>query len=166
MEKITASRALFIKLGRQGKWEKKCIDDGTMRVSYRIVPHEFCQSGKWDDVIKCYRDNGERPKEATRYANELKNFYKADDSTIWITFYGRKLWWGFCKGSVTADAEGCRLRGVVSGLCSTNGWCSTDVNGQTLDVTKISSRLTKVAGYRGTICEVSERALSPGQNKW
>jgi hypothetical protein len=102
VEKINASRALFIKLGRQGKWENECLGNGTMRVSYRDIPHELCESGKWDVVVKHYRDKGQGPKEATRYANELKNFYQADAKTIWITFHARKLWWGFCSGCVTA----------------------------------------------------------------
>ena len=38
----------------------------------------------------------------------------------------------------------------------TDDWRCTDVNSVDLDPTKISSRLTKVTGYRVTICEVSE----------
>ncbi len=45
MDRITARRALYIKLGRGGKWERRCLGDGTLRFGYREVPHELGEAG-------------------------------------------------------------------------------------------------------------------------
>lgn len=152
VEKVTASQALFIKLGSKGAWEKECIDSGTIRVDYRDVPDELCQSGQWNNVRQVYLGTGAHGEEATatRYSNELRRFYTAGHETIWITFYSGNLWWAFAEGPVTVDSENYMYRRTAK------GWCSTDINGRPLDCTKISGRLTRVIGYRGTICEVAE----------
>jgi hypothetical protein len=150
VQKVTASRALFIKLGAKGAWEEQCISNRIMRVGYRQISHSLCKTGRWDDVKKRYVKKGEQQKEATRFANELKSFYTAGRETIWITFYNRKLWWAFADGPVTLDKDKYKYRRMI------DDWCSTDVDSVDLDFTKISSRLTKVIGYRGTICKVSE----------
>jgi hypothetical protein len=92
VKKVKASQALFIKLGRKGAWEKECLANGAMRVSYRLIPDALCQNGKWNDITNLYVKNGEHQKEATRYSNELKSFYEAGLDTIWVTFHDRKLW--------------------------------------------------------------------------
>jgi hypothetical protein len=148
---ITADRALYIKLGEGGAWEGQCTRDGKLRVSYRDIPHRLCEGGKWDAVQAQYIKTGQKQKEATRYTNELRHFYESSAETLWITFYSRKLWWAFAGPAITRDASGFKYRETVG-----SGWSCQDVNGVDLDVARLSSKLTMVAGYRGTICNVKE----------
>jgi len=63
---------------------------------------------------------------------------------------GERLWWGMvdhAKPALHADAKGVwrPIRG---------GWRSTDLRGEQLTKDRLSGALTKLAGYRGTSCDV------------
>jgi len=119
-----------------------------MRVGYREIPHELCASGKWDQVAAIYRNT--RPDQATRFTNELKRFYETGPETLWITFSDGKLSWAFANGGVTSDEEGYKHRRMM------NRWRSASIKGTDLDAQKLSTRLTQVTGFRGTICQVRD----------
>jgi hypothetical protein len=148
---IAASQAYFIKLGEGGRWEAECLKGGFMRVGFHDVSHETCAADDWEEVKKKYRSQGQKGGNATRYATELSRFYSPGDEHLWITFCNRKLWWGFSDG--TAYQNGCldKQRNIK------DGWKCEDIKGNSLDVGTLSSRLTQVIGYRGTICDVKER---------
>ena len=75
---------------------------------------------------------------------------------LWITFARGHLWWAFAKpgvhltgGDVKKEGEGYRI--VI------DRWRNIDVIGRPLTMDSLSTRLTQLAGYRGTICNVRER---------
>ena len=45
MDRITAERAKYIKLGTKGCWEALCLEDGTLRLGYDSVHHDLALSG-------------------------------------------------------------------------------------------------------------------------
>jgi hypothetical protein len=147
---ITPQRALFIKLGQGGAWESECIKKGEVKVGYREILHSLCARADWAKVTAEYLHKGEKQREATRYANELRNFYESGSDTLWITFHGRKLWWAFVSGPVKTDPENFKYRRTTA------PWSSVDINGSPLDITRLSSKLTMVTGFRGTICAIKE----------
>jgi hypothetical protein len=144
------SQALYIKLGENGAYEKDCIEKGLLKVSYREIPDALCQAGKWAEVAAKYREIKSSPGVATRLAQELKRFFEAGTETIWITFSGGKMWWSIADGSAWTDKEGYKYRTISA------GWSCQDAKGKELDMQKLSGRLTKVSGYRGTICRVND----------
>ncbi len=147
---VTATKAFFIKLGRSGMWETECLSGGFMRVGFHEVPHQLCAASNWEKVNQELVAKGKSQGNATRHTNELEKFYASEKTTLWITFSDRRLYWGFASGPARLSAENHKERTI------SQGWSCKDANGVILDASTISSRLTQVASYQGTICEVKE----------
>ncbi len=150
MDKVNPGRVRFIKLGRSGEWEKKCIEeDGTVRLGYQSPYHENSIVGDWETVRKYwldFRKGNERV--ATNDVNQIRDFYELSENDLWITFYNRKLYWCFAKKDILELEDGSRIRETL------NGWSCKDLLGNELRVENIDGRVTKVQGFRGTICRV------------
>lgn len=148
---ITAKEVRFIKLGSGGSWEKGCIDSPrpTIRFGFNNPHHQACLERKWGVLRKFWRN--ERPTEVTKIVNQIQDFYILGRDALWITFYKRRLYWCFADTEVREIAPRChRVRSVIG------KWKCTDVLGTTLFIENLSGRLTKVQGFRGTICKVHE----------
>ena len=142
----------YIKLGSCGKWEESCIEkDNTIRLGYESPYHEDCLNGNWHKVEEHWlkERNGSKGV-ATRDLNQIKDFYKLTDSDIWITFYKRKMYW--CKANkevIQLEDDGSRIRKVIG------HWSCEDLHKhKQLAIENIDGRITKVQGFRGTICGV------------
>ena len=66
------------------------------------------------------------------------------------------MWWAFAKPEVTwlggsPNEHGQRIRHTI------DGWHNTDVNGVPLRINTLSTKLTQVGSYRGTICRVAPK---------
>lgn len=72
---------------------------------------------------------------------------------LWITFARGYLWWTFAEPEVFWISDDLNVAGERMRK-SIGGWRNTDINGVTLDVHTLSTKLTKVANYRRTICAV------------
>jgi len=82
---IRASRALYIKLGQRGEWERECIEEKqTLHVGYHKVADALCRGGKWDEVADRLSEGRDRGA-ATRHANQIRLFYESGPDTLWIT---------------------------------------------------------------------------------
>lgn len=152
MSKIEPKTIRFIKLGAGGFWEKDCIEtSNTIRLGYEAGSeiHQECLNDQWDN---CHAYWGKHSGTATNHVRQIKDFYQLDENTLWITFYGRKLYWAFCSSEVIEENDGSRTRKVISN----NGkWSCYDINGKhELLVDNLDGRITKVQAYRGTICSV------------
>lgn len=150
MEQVSADKALFIKLGESGVWEATCIRDGTLRFGYRDVPHDRCMAGDWPEVERVTRGFSRDQGSATRHVNQIRQFYEADESILWITFHSDRLWWCFSYPNVSA------LSGNEKERQTLRGWRDTDINGKPLLKGNLSGKLLAVQGFQGTICSVSE----------
>lgn len=146
-EAIAASEVLFIKLGKGGEWEAYCIEgqNPCIRLGFDSRQHNDCLVGNWEPV-KEYWDTKGRPDAI----NQIKAFYTADEQTLWITFYQRKLWWCFANRHLEELADGTRIRKTLG------PWSCKDLSGKDLRVDSLSGLLTKVRGFRGTICKFRE----------
>ncbi len=150
-QRIIASGVRFIKLGSEGKWESDCIEGASpsIRIGFRSKQHDESLAGRWDAVLRYWSTVGEKTKgKATEFTNQVKTFYTADEQTLWITFYQRKLFWCFASSKVVELADGTRSRSTIG------SWSCRDVRGQELHFDNLSGAFTKVQGFRGTICSV------------
>lgn len=140
----------FIKLGNGGDWERSCIEnDNTIRLGYESPYHEESVSGNWDPVREFWlkaRNGNQRV--ATNDVTQIKDFYERSESDIWVTFHKRKMYWCHAQKDVQQLQDGSRVRNVIG------KWRSEDKNGTTLAIENIDGRITKVQGFRGTICKV------------
>lgn len=158
LNRISPKRALYIKLGSGGSWEKRCLEEGTIRIGYYGVPHEAALKGDKEAVRKFYASEfGTTPATATQQANQLMEFYSAGDDVIWITFSGQKLWWCFAERGVEHLSDDKAIAPYGSRLRRTkNGWHCTSISGTPLYMDFLNGALTKTAGYRQTICAIKE----------
>jgi hypothetical protein len=140
----------YIKLGDAGKWEKSCLEsDQVVRLGYNSPFHNESLNGHWDAVRNFWL--GERKNNsgaATRDINQIRDFYELSEADLWVTFYQRKLYWCHAKKEVIELEDGSRVRKVIG------AWNSCDKQGNPLSIENIDGRVTKVQGYRGTICSV------------
>jgi hypothetical protein len=155
IEKIRTPKAVrYIKLGEGGKWETECQKNGIIRFSFGSGSAErfpMCQSKQWDDLTQSFRNEGKNQGTATRFTNETRIFFEDDGSTLWITFMGGSLHWGFLDPAPAQqyiEVDRSVWRSIVS------GWRCTDVNGEPLTNDCLAGSLTKLAAYRGTSCAV------------
>jgi hypothetical protein len=148
MTEVEASRAYYIKLGRAGNWETECLKDGTLRFGYRESPHDQCLRGDWQAVWAVWNEIRKDEGAATRDVKQIRVFYEADETTIFITFVGLLLYWCRPSGPVEVLPDGGHRRQTV------DGWHSTSLGGARLTTDRLSGHLLKVQMFRGTICEV------------
>lgn len=144
---------LFIKLGLQGSYEKECIEEkNTLKIGYEAIEHNLCINKEWDRVWDQIQDKYKTvDSPTTSHKNQIQKFYEEPDTTMWITFYKNKLWYCYASSNIVLNADGTKERLTLS------GWKDCDVNGKQLFIQDLSGRLTKVQGFRGTICDIKEK---------
>ncbi len=154
-ERIAARSAKFIKLGEAGAWEELCLKDGTLRLAYYEVPHELALAGEREPIQDIYIKLGQTKGTASGHARQVLDFYHTPAETLWITFHKGFLWWCHARLGVEfighdrqAHPNGSRLRRTE------DGWHNTSLGGHPLRQREMNGRLTRTAGYRGTICDV------------
>ena len=149
------TKAYFIKLGVGGGWEEPCLANGTLRFGYRDTPHGQCLNGEWEKVHELWtKVRGGNVTTASNDTRQIKTFYEADENAIFITFFKGCLWWCHPKGApkIHVSQDGTRVRKTV------DGWKNASLGGELLSVSRLSGKLTKTQMYRGTICDVKEKA--------
>jgi hypothetical protein len=153
LAEVRPASVRYIKLGEGGHWEPECFKRGIVRFGFGTSePERFqlCQQGRWAELARAFEKDGKTKGVATRFANESRDFFLDEGSTLWITFMGRTLQWGFCEPEppqAHEDGNGVyrRIRG---------GWTATDLHGERLTMDRLSGALTQLASYRGTSCSV------------
>ena len=87
---------------------------------------------------------------ATFHVNQVKYFYEEGEDVLWITFHNNKLYWCFSENKIFLQKDKTKIRKVIG------KWSCKDLKGKILFLDNISGRLSKVQGFRGTICSVSD----------
>ncbi len=150
---IHPARVRYIKLGEGGKWERECIDEGIIRFGFGSAKTErfsLCRAREWNALTQSFIAEGKDKGTATRFTNETRLFFEDNGSTLWITFVGEQLCWGF----LTVDPPERHSDGDGVWRTVKDGWRRTDKHGEQLTKDRLSGSLTKLAAYRGTSCEV------------
>ncbi|HWJ37590.1 MAG TPA: restriction endonuclease [Sphingomicrobium sp.] len=147
------SAVRYIKLGQGGTWAAEAIDQSIIPFGFRQVAHEPCADGDWDKVRQMLATGGRTKSGISQGVRELQDFYELPDDALWITFADRHLYWAFAFAAVVAFRDPApggwhRFRPCIG------GWSRLSLNGEPLSTTSLSSALTRVAGFRQTICTV------------
>ena len=153
MEKISPTKALFIKLGAKGSYEKECIEErNIVKLDYKEIDHNLCLAGRWQAVRKVIMKKYKTKKVTTTFhLNQIKYFYEVGQDVLWITFYHHKLWWCFADKKVIYEKDGTKFRKVLG------KWRNKGLGGQELRLGNLSGRLLRTQGFRGVICRVIEK---------
>lgn len=144
---------LFIKLGNSGAYERESIEqNSSIKLGYIEIDYDKCKTGLWDEVAQEIQERYKTGKSATTsHRNQIRKFFEEPDSTMWVTFYKSKLWYCYAHPEIILNADGTKERKTL------NGWKDVDINNNTLFIQNLSGRLTKVQGFRGTICDLKEK---------
>jgi hypothetical protein len=147
---ITADKVRYIKLGRGGEWEKISLEQGELHFGFGKVSHEMALGGDREQIQQHLIQHERRA--ALDDAREVLAFYQLGSDCLWITFAQQHLWWTFAAPEVTwlgyGEGHGERIRKCIG------GWRNTNINGSPLLMSSLSTKLTKVANYRRSICAV------------
>ena len=153
LSRIQPTQVRYIKLGEGGRWEAECLAAGIIRFGFSTANAErfpLCRSGRWTDLTASFIAGGRSKGTATRFTKETRLFFEDTGSTLWVTFHGARLYWGFLEPSPAerhADGDGVWRRVV-------EGWRSTDRLGEQLTTDRLSGALTKLTAFRGTSCGI------------
>jgi hypothetical protein len=152
----------YIKLGEGGGWERECIERGIIRYGFGTEDSErfqLCREAKWPELTASFVASGKAKGVATRFTNESRLFFEDSGSTLWITFFEQRLFWGF------ASPEPPQHHSDGNGVWRTivDGWRWEDINGEPLTKDRLSGALTQLASYRGTSCRVEKAAYIIGR---
>lgn len=55
-----------------------------------------CRNGQWDELAQDWRETKSKGS-ATSIANATRTYWEDPGSTLWITFIGEDLCWGFLE---------------------------------------------------------------------
>ena len=147
------SAVRYIKLGKGGAWSPDAIAQGVIPFGFRHIAHEPCAAGDWETVRQQLVAAGRTNSGVTQGLRELRDFYELGDDCLWVTFADGHLWWAFAAREVIPvidpnDNGPRRFRRTIG------GWSRHSLTGEALAIRSLSSALTRVAGYRMTICTV------------
>ena len=145
----------YIKLGEGGSWAQRSFSEGALFFGYRSIPHKVCERKDWKEVGRLLSDRRSQGAK-TAGVNEVRTFYEQGKDCLWVTFAYGHLWWVFADPNVEWIGDG-TSDGPSRKRATLGGWHNTDRFGKPLKVTTISSKLTKVQSFRGTICKVVEK---------
>ncbi len=150
------SAVRYVKLGVGGAWAPDAIEQSIVPFGFSQVPHEHCAAGQWDSVSQQLVASGRSPGGATSGVRELRDFYELGDDALWVTFADRHLYWCFAEPEVIPvnDPEPRnwhRYRRCIG------GWSRMSLSGEPLSTSSLSSALTRVAGFRQTLCTVERQ---------
>lgn len=145
----------YIKLGRSGQFAGDCFAGGYIGLGFDAIPHDLCRGGDWQGVRACFLAAGKKPAKAADHTREVRTFYEADADVLWITLAQDRLWWAFAEPLVSWEPT---AAGRLPRRRKTIGpWRSADVNGAPLLARALSTRLTSISRYQGTLCAVREQ---------
>jgi hypothetical protein len=143
----------YIKLGRGGRWDDLSLDHGELHFGHGRVGHELGLSGTREQIKQQCIAKGRDPRAAGEDGREVLDFYRLGPHCLWITFARGHLWWTFAHPEVEwlgdGGDHGERFRRSIG------GWSQADINGVAIPMGSLSTKLTQLASYRRTICEVS-----------
>lgn len=147
---INFTNAYYIKLGVGGKWADSSINEDKARIGYAGWRLEQINTRSWEFLKTQYRHGYKNDASATTDLNALENFVVSNPEDIWVTFHSGKLWW--CR-----LANGPLQEDDISKYRDTSGaWKNQDVNGRELLINQIPGSISKIQGFRGTVCKIHE----------
>jgi len=149
MSQIKFSNAYFIKLGRGGIWEDSSIAESKLRIGWKGQTVQDIHNGEWEIIRVQLEDEMTNQGAVTRDLNALKIITESTPDDIWITFHSSKLWWCRLKDGLIKQDDTSKYR-ELSGK-----WSNENVNSKKLYVEDISGKLSKIQGFRGTVCSVN-----------
>jgi hypothetical protein len=144
----------YIKLGRGNRWAEYAFANDVLPIGYPGLAHSLCVEGRWDEVSDQLSAIGREKRGANQGTREIREFYELGPDTLWVTIAHGHLYWTFADLPVEMVDFGGDVDQPARVRRCTSRWRREDLNGAALTVRKLSSALTRTAGYQATICRI------------
>lgn len=147
----------YIKNGTGGAWWKAAKSRNELHAGWSEVPAEMLVNRDIREVKEYVeRLHAQRSGNRIAAANDLKALQTLLDRPsqhIWVTFEDRKLWWCTVNDEISANDENESEREGHFWLTCNRNWSDHSLGGRLLAISSLPGTVTKVAGFRATICE-------------
>jgi hypothetical protein len=150
MTTVNFTHAYYIKLGSGGKYEESSIRENKLRFGWNRIPVEEINQRNWAALKEKYRHEYKSSGSATADIKALRTIVESTPDDVWISFHASHLWWCRVVGTEVFEDSISRYR-LVNGQ-----WRNCDIFDQPLIINQIPGSLSKVQGFRGTVCGVRE----------
>jgi hypothetical protein len=148
----------YVKNGPGGHWWKLARARNQVHAGWQEVPKHILEAGDVDAArpfIEAYFTA--KPGGAgavTRDLNALRWLLDRPSRHVWVTFQERRMWWCTVRDGVEASSEGSTDDHGHFWLTCDRPWSDRSVDGaRQLFMSELPGIVTRVAGYRATICE-------------
>lgn len=154
---IDPSHVRYIKLGPGGAWFDHALAHNLIELGHAAIPPALARGGDRAAIRAAFAAGG-HAKNATDFSREVVDFATLPATALWITFERGLLWWAFAAPGLIelpkAQGRGVHARRLIA------PWRSSDLTGAPLRMEQLSGKLTRVAGYRRSICKVEAAAYA------
>jgi hypothetical protein len=160
-------QVFYIKLGEGGKMFEECLKNNLLYIGFGTETPEILSlsnlardAEKTPEVIEKinrYWKNQKKDKgTASRFTNSLLTVSQDTGNILWITIENKKIYYGLSDGGNLEVRKNWIHNDFNNGSAKKMlyGWCDLDVNGELLDINKISGSLTKTSATRGTVSRI------------
>lgn len=152
------TKAIFIRLGEAGIWEKDSIENNKIRFGWNYIPLDLIRNNNWKKIRQLVEENftsRDKKSGATSNFNALKNICDANETTALITFHSGKLYWCIPEaGSVKEDKISKYIDTKIHWSAKS---VKNELNTRIFELIHLSGRLTSYQGFRGTVCAVGNK---------
>jgi hypothetical protein len=148
----------YVKNGPGGGWWKLARARNQVHAGWQEVPDQVLLAGDVEAArpfIEAYFNGKPGGQGAvTRDLNALRSLLDRPSRHVWVTFQDRRMWWCTVRdGVVTSDESSTDDHGHFWLTCD-RPWSDRSVDGaRQLFMSELPGIVTRVAGYRATICE-------------
>jgi len=163
-------KVCYIKLGKGGALMDDCVENNLLYIGYHTCDREmrdWCNrtrnvedAPEAEEKIKKYwlEDRKKTPSTAKNFQTSILRVVKDKGETLWITIENRRVFYGLSSGDELVRHEPWENKSPNSGSAKRMkfGWCKSDINGNILNINKLSGALTKTGGMQGTIAEIKK----------
>jgi hypothetical protein len=86
-EQLSEMQFRYIKLGPNGRWSAKAIEEQVLFLGHKEVPHDLALRGDKKELAAFLQGIGRSAGKANDFAREIVDSYTLGADTVWITFH-------------------------------------------------------------------------------
>lgn len=145
---------MYIKNGRGGEWWPIAKKQNQIHCGWKRLPPESITQGDISEIQKLYwrlypkRTN----KGRTADLNALISLLDRPSQHIWVTIQDGYLWWCTVHDRAQSNKRDDPSRGHFWLSCNRR-WSNRSINGKLLSTEDLPGTVTKVAGFKATVCK-------------
>ncbi|MFY9725214.1 MAG: restriction endonuclease [Bryobacteraceae bacterium] len=139
----------YVKAGRGGRWWRASKDNGQVHLGWNTVPADLLLKPNFPKIKRLLMAQGG----AAQDINALRALLDSPSKHVWVTFEDGCMWWCTVRDGATVNPKGESDELGHFWLLCDRPWSNKSLNGTLLAVADLPGTVTRVAGFRATVCE-------------